>query len=230
MKTHILFCSALLLALSGCNKPKERAAIMNKDVDGKVFAIAEVGELTGSAKTVIIKSASKDSIKAMDKDLKIATTDGKIGDLLKKVKAENTKGALDDQLAKGAIALVVLKDQIKILKVVSLTSPTDPVKQDPLPGQTPEPPKQDPITPVLPPKEDPPVTLDPAPANPPADPANPAQPPANPPANPAPVVAPADPAQPPTPPPAIALPTEESLDSNLESAAAPQQLLTFNYL
>jgi hypothetical protein len=213
MKKNILFCSALLLALSGCNKPKERAAIMNKDVDGKVFAVSELGELTGSAKTVIIKSASKDSIKAMDDKLKIATTDGKIGDLLKKVKAENTKGALDDQLAKGAIALVVLKDQVKIFKVVSVVAPTDPAKQDPPPDQTPAiPPKQDP-PPDLPPKQDPP-----------ADPANPAQPPANPPAD------PAQPVTPPTPPPAIALPAEESLDSNLESAAAPQQLLTFNYL
>jgi len=117
MKKQFLFCAALLLALSGCNKPKERSATMNKDAVDKAFAISELGDLTGAKKTVI-KTASKDAILAMDDKLTVATTDGKIGDLLKKVKDAGTKAALDGQLTKGAIAIVVLNDQIKIYKVI----------------------------------------------------------------------------------------------------------------
>jgi len=125
MKKQLLFGAAVLLALSGCNKPKERSATMNKDVVDKVFAISDLAEITAAnKKTVIIKTASKKDILAMDDKLVVATTDGKIGDLLKKVKSDASKAALDDQLSTGAIALVVLKDQIKIYKVVKNDPPT----------------------------------------------------------------------------------------------------------
>jgi len=124
MKKQLLFSAALILALSGCNKPKERTATMNKDVVDKVFAIGDLPEITAAnKKAVIIKTASKKDIMAMDDKFVVATTDGKIGDLLKKVKSDASKAALDDQLSTGAIALVVLNDQIKIYKVVKNDPP-----------------------------------------------------------------------------------------------------------
>jgi hypothetical protein len=130
---------------------------MNKSVDGKVFAIKDLGDVAGATKTVVVKSA-KDAVKKMDDKLAIISTDGKVGDLLKKIKPGNSKDAIDSQLNVGAIAVLVLKDQIKLYKVVD-TRPQPPADQTPAqpappPVNNPTPPADQQPTPPATPAED----------------------------------------------------------------------------
>jgi len=127
MKKNILVTSTLLgltatsLMFSACSRPSERPSEMDKKIVSNVFAMKDLTELTGEGKTVYVSGADDAMLKAADPSIKQVKIDGKIADLLKKVKNAATKKALDDQLKSGSVAILVLNDHLKVLKVVSDT-------------------------------------------------------------------------------------------------------------
>lgn len=125
MKKHIKHSSiALVMSLSalifsGCNfKPTERESKLNPAAAGKIVAINELGEITSDSK-VVFNSGTNQTI--ADTTLKQTKIEGKVKMVLDKVTEEGTKAALDAHLKTGVVALVVLNDQIKVLKVVPET-------------------------------------------------------------------------------------------------------------
>lgn len=127
MKKHTTLTSTLIVItaatflFSGCNKPKERASAINPKAAANIFAMKDIGEITSDSKTVYYSGGEKD---LADKTLKQAKIEGKVQDLLNKVTGKETKAMLDEHLKTGDIAIVMLDDQIKILKVVPETSST----------------------------------------------------------------------------------------------------------
>lgn len=127
MKKNILFTGTLLgltasaLVFSACSRPSERPSVMDKTITDKVFAMKDLGEIT--ANTVYFANA-EDPIAKANASVKQVKIEGKIQDLLKKVKNAATKKALDDQLKSGSIAIVILNDQLKVLKIVADTELT----------------------------------------------------------------------------------------------------------
>ena len=128
MKNNLILTSVVLgmastaLLFTGCNKPTERPAIIDSAIAANLMELKELGEITGD-KTVY-SSSGKVDISAYAGSLKQVKLAGKVEELIKKVKTEATKGVIDAQLGTGVIAIVVLDDQIKILKVTSQTSNT----------------------------------------------------------------------------------------------------------
>jgi hypothetical protein len=119
-KTIVLGLSAAtLLMATACSQPAERAAKLDKSIDGKVLEMKEVSEVVGS-KSVYVSGGNKQSLTDLDSSIKQVKIEGsKVEELLKKVTGAKTKAALDEQLKNGGVALVVLGDQIKILKVTN---------------------------------------------------------------------------------------------------------------
>lgn len=113
-----LAAGSLLLA-SACNRPSERPSVVAKSVSEKVMEIKAISEVTAEgSKTVYVSGGEKADVTKLDGDLKQVKIEGKVDALIKKIKSDKTKKALEEQLKNGAIALVVLKGEIKVLKVV----------------------------------------------------------------------------------------------------------------
>ncbi|MGZ3690788.1 MAG: hypothetical protein ACXVAX_04760 [Pseudobdellovibrio sp.] len=125
MKKNVLLHSSILaltslLVFSSCgNRPNERPAVMDPKAAANIVAIKDIAEVTNaSSKNVVVSTSEKDSVKALDATFKQIKLEGTaIDGILKRVKKPDTRAALDAQLKTGAVALVVLKDQIKVLKV-----------------------------------------------------------------------------------------------------------------
>lgn len=128
MKNNLILTSVILgmtsaaLLFTGCNKPTERPAIIDSAIAANLMELKDLGEIT-TDKTVY-SSTGKADISGYAGSLKQTKLAGKVEELIKKIKSEGTKSAIDAQLATGVIAIVVLDDQIKILKVTSQTSNT----------------------------------------------------------------------------------------------------------
>lgn len=118
--TSLVFGIATAL-VTACNKPTERPSVVNKDVAGKLFVINEFSEITNKAALYAGSEATETEVKKMDDSLKLMKIGGRNQDLLNLVKNENTKKALDTHLKNGAVAVVVLDNEIKILKLVKET-------------------------------------------------------------------------------------------------------------
>ena len=111
--------AATLLLATACSQPAEREAKLDKSIDGKVLEISEVSEVV-SGKSVYVSGGNKESVTALDGSIKQIKIEGsKVEELLKKVTGAKTKAALDAQLKDGGVALVILGDQVKILKVTA---------------------------------------------------------------------------------------------------------------
>jgi hypothetical protein len=108
-----------VLSLVACNQPAERKAVVDKAIAENLVEIKSVSEVIGS-KSVYVSGGNKPSVSELDSSIKQVKIEGtKVEALLKKVTGEKTKAALDAQLKDGGVALVVLDDQIKILKVTN---------------------------------------------------------------------------------------------------------------
>ena len=123
MKKNKLISTLLLatvtLLLSSCNRPTERPAVQDPALAGKAYAKSELPEVLGEKSKVFIKSAGDTMLAKADETVEQIDLEGsKVADVLKKVKNKANKAALDAQLSKGSVAIVVLDDQVKILKVV----------------------------------------------------------------------------------------------------------------
>lgn len=119
----VLGMASTLLLFTGCNKPTERPAVIDSAIAANLMELKELGEITGDAK-MVYSSSGKVDISAYAGGLKQAKLEGKVEAVIKKIKTEATKNVIDAQLSTGVIAIVVLDDQIKILKVTSQTSNT----------------------------------------------------------------------------------------------------------
>jgi hypothetical protein len=118
MKKHLLLASTLLV-FAACNKPAERTAVVNSKIASKVFAISEIPEITSSKKAILVSGGENADVKKMDGSLKQTKIEGKADAIIKKITSEAPKADLEKHLKSGAVALVILKDQIKVLKIVA---------------------------------------------------------------------------------------------------------------
>lgn len=113
------FSATALLMMTSCYQPAERAAVVDKAIAEKVVEIKAVSEVVGS-KSVYVSGGNKQAVADLDSSIKQIKIEGtKVEALLAKVTGATTKAALDEQLKNGGVALVVLGDQIKILKVTN---------------------------------------------------------------------------------------------------------------
>lgn len=116
----VIGMASTLVLFSGCNKPTERPAVVNSKIASKLYAISDLAEVTSSANAVLVQGGEKDlKLMASAKVTQTKLEGSKALEILKKVTEDASKKALDEQLKTGAVALVVLADQIKILKVVA---------------------------------------------------------------------------------------------------------------
>jgi len=118
MKKHLLLASTLLV-FAACNKPTDRPAVVNSKIASKVFAISELPEITSSKKAILVSGGENADIKKMDASLKQTKIEGKADAIIKKITSEAPKADLEKHLKSGAVAFVILKDQIKVLKIVA---------------------------------------------------------------------------------------------------------------
>lgn len=127
MKKHLLLASALM-AFAACNKPAERAAIVNSKVASKVYAISDLAEITSSKKAVLISGGENAQIKSWDSKIKQMKLEGKSDAIIKKITSEAPKADIENHLKSGALAMIILKDQIKIFKIMAdaTAAPTPP--------------------------------------------------------------------------------------------------------
>lgn len=127
MKKNLALTSVLLgmtatfILFTGCNRPTERPGVVDSKIAANLMELKDLGEITSDAKAVY-SATGKADIASYAGSMKQEKLEGKVADLVKKIKTPATKDALEAQLKDGAIAIVVLNDQIKILKVVSQTS------------------------------------------------------------------------------------------------------------
>jgi|GEM_PF-6618401 len=135
LTTVILALTTAPLLFTGCNKPAERPSAVNTGVAPNLYAVTDFSEITTadvkSPKTVYYSGEKKTEMlaqngdkKPMDASLKQVKIEGKVQDLLKLVSKEDTKKMLEDHLKTGVIAVVILNDEIKVLKVVPETIST----------------------------------------------------------------------------------------------------------
>ncbi len=129
MKKNLIITSVILgmattaVLFTGCSKPTERPSVVNSKISANLVELKDLGEITSEAKVVYSLGGDKE-ISGYAGSLKQAKLEGKVADLIKKIKTPGNKKAIDDQLKSGAIAIVVLDDQIKVLKVTSQTANT----------------------------------------------------------------------------------------------------------
>lgn len=129
MKKNVIIAAAFLaltstlILFTGCNRPSERPSVVNSDIAANLFELKALPEITNSdakaAKVVFYSSAENKEVGQLDASLKQMKIEGKTQALLNLVTMEATKKALDEHLKVGVVALVVLDDHIKILKVLS---------------------------------------------------------------------------------------------------------------
>lgn len=123
INTKILALSCLILLSSCGNQLAERKAVPNPKVAANIIALKDAPEITNEkSKNVLVLGGEKDSVKALDASIKQVKIEGVADTILKKVTKPETRTALDEHLKTGAVALVILKDQIKVLKVTADTS------------------------------------------------------------------------------------------------------------
>ena len=118
--TSLVFGIATAL-VTACNKPTERPSVVHKDIAGKLFAMNELSEITSGAALYSGSDATETEVLKMDDSLTLMEIEGRNQDLLNLVKNKKTKKALKAHLANGAVAVVVLDNEIKILKLVKET-------------------------------------------------------------------------------------------------------------
>lgn len=129
MKKHVMFTTSIIIAMTtvsiaftGCNnKPTVRPSVVNPEVAGSVFAIKDLSEITNASAKLVYFSGGE---KTVDPTLKQVKLEGKAQELVNKVTNPVTKKMIDDHLKTGVIAIVVLDDQVKILKIVPETHST----------------------------------------------------------------------------------------------------------
>lgn len=132
MKKNIMLTSAILslattsLLFTGCNKPTERPSVVNSTISASLYAMKDLNEITAandkSPKTVYFSGEEKPEVSKLDGSLKQVKIDDKVQNLFNLVSGQATKKMLVEHLKTGVIAIVVLDDQVKILKVVPETS------------------------------------------------------------------------------------------------------------
>lgn len=123
MKTVNLFTFTLVLTqviLMGCDNPKQRPEVINKAIQGKLVAIADLHDVTSSetAKAYFYQQNANENVRQLDKTKQIQI-DENIMKVISLVKKKDTKAALDAHLTKGLISFVVLPTQIKIFQIVT---------------------------------------------------------------------------------------------------------------
>ncbi|MBY0554018.1 hypothetical protein K2P97_05795 [bacterium] len=123
MKKHVIVLTAVLgmaataTLFTGCSRPTAREAEINSKIASKVFELSEIAELTAEGQAVYVQGGEKTlNVAGTFEQTKLEGS--KVQDLLKKVSIDANKNAINEHLKTGAIALVVLNDQIKIMKVV----------------------------------------------------------------------------------------------------------------
>lgn len=131
MKTSILARSVLsltlALAFSACNKPAERPSALSASLNGKVMQISDLSEITSSSAAGVYSSSGASNLSNLNSPkLKQLKMDATAQMVLDKVSNLSHKKAIEDQMGQGAVAFVVLRDQIKIMKVVNQLNTTDP--------------------------------------------------------------------------------------------------------
>ncbi|MEQ1722057.1 MAG: hypothetical protein ABL930_02710 [Pseudobdellovibrio sp.] len=129
MKKHAIIFTTLLgmtataTLFTGCNRPTAREATVNSKIASKLFAMEDLAEVTGKEAAVYVQGGKKDLKISADAKLSQTKLEGSATEkIFKKVIKDETKAALADQLKTGSVAIVVLDDQIKIMKVVADTS------------------------------------------------------------------------------------------------------------
>lgn len=123
MKTVNLFTFTLVLTqviLMGCDNPKQRPEVINKAIQGKLVAIADLHDVTSSetAKAYFYQQNANENVRQLDKTKQIQI-DENIMKVISLVKKKDTKAALDAHLTKDLISFVVLPTQIKIFQIVT---------------------------------------------------------------------------------------------------------------
>jgi hypothetical protein len=129
MKQNIIFLSVLIgmsatvTLFTGCSRPTQREAKVNSKIAANLFVIADLPEVTGKEAAVHVQGGKKDLKLSADAKLSQTKLEGSATEkIFKKVTKDETKAALAEQLKTGAVAIVVLDDQIKIMKVVADTT------------------------------------------------------------------------------------------------------------
>lgn len=134
LTTRFLVIPALIIAASSCQKAAERDAKMADAINGKVMEVKDIGQITGgptsavdvanaaaapAVKRIVYVSKKQDDVQKLDEALDQKKVDAtKAKDILAKVSKDETKADLEEHLKTGAVALVIMKDHIKVLKVV----------------------------------------------------------------------------------------------------------------
>ena len=122
IKTTLVLGMALTsIIMTACNKPTERPSVVNKEAAPNLFAIKDLSEITNKSALYSGNKTTEAEIKKMDASLRLMKIEGRNKDLLNLIKNEDTKKALETHLETGAIAVVVLNNEIKILKIVKET-------------------------------------------------------------------------------------------------------------
>lgn len=122
IKTTLVLGMALTsILMTACNKPTERPSVVNKAAAANLFAINDLADITNKAALYSGGKTTETEIKKMDASLKLMKIEGRNKDLLNLIKNEDTKKALETHLETGAVAVVVLNNEIKILKIVKET-------------------------------------------------------------------------------------------------------------
>ena len=114
------------MVLSACNKPSERPSVMNASINGKVLQISELSEVTGEKQNVYSANGIMD-LEISSAELKQIKMSGTAAQkVMDKVSDEANKMTLQNHMKNGAVAFVILRDQIKIMRVVKELVTTDP--------------------------------------------------------------------------------------------------------
>jgi hypothetical protein len=122
--TTLLGITATATLFTGCSRPTQREARVNSEIVANLFALADLkAEITAEEKAVYVQGGKKDLKISSDAKLKQTKLEGSAAEkIFKKLTQDATKEALSNQLKTGSVAIVVLDNQIKIMKVVPETT------------------------------------------------------------------------------------------------------------
>ena len=113
----LVLTAASFFMMTSCQAPAERDAKVNPKVAGDLVEVKSINEVI-SGKSVYVKGSKKDALATLDSGIKQIKMDGsKVEAILAKISNEDKKDAIEAQLNSGAIAILVLRDEVKILKV-----------------------------------------------------------------------------------------------------------------
>lgn len=117
----VLGMTATAVLFTGCNRATQREAVVNSKIASNLIELSTVSELTAEGQAVYVQGG--------EKTLNVAGTfaqnkleGSSVEKLIKKVSIDANKNAINEHLKSGAIAIVVLDDQVKIMKVVPDTT------------------------------------------------------------------------------------------------------------